>query len=176
MTDPDLVGKALGDFMGSGWVRHLPHCALFIFGAAATLEAESRTGSLEQVEAYARDGGLAALARLLGSTRSSGRTSITTPVPSVRRAKKSGACLRSPRSPDHNSQNGWAENPTISGSKSSSIATSRSTHDSYPTCSPVVADHHSPGKFRCPLKEGNDLDGPARSNGRFQHDGRGSRR
>lgn len=60
MTDPDLVGKALGDFMGSGWVRHLPHCALFIFGAAATLEAESRTGSLEQVEAYARDGGLAA--------------------------------------------------------------------------------------------------------------------
>jgi hypothetical protein len=57
VTDPDLVGKALGDFMGSGWVRHLPHCALFIFGAAATLEAESRTGSLEQVEAYARDGG-----------------------------------------------------------------------------------------------------------------------
>jgi hypothetical protein len=28
VTDPDLVGKALGDFMGSGWVRHLPHCAL----------------------------------------------------------------------------------------------------------------------------------------------------
>jgi Family of unknown function (DUF6042) len=46
--------------MGSGWVRHLPHCALFVFGAAATLEAESRRGSLEQVEAYARDGGLAA--------------------------------------------------------------------------------------------------------------------
>jgi hypothetical protein len=58
VTDPDLVGEALGDFMGSGWVRHLPHCALFIFGAAATLEAESRRGSLQQVEAYARDGGL----------------------------------------------------------------------------------------------------------------------
>src|SRR6266498_5094687 len=74
------------------------------------------------------------------------------------------------------SQNGWAENATISGSKSSNIATSRSTHDSYPTCSPVVADHHSPGKFRWPLKVGNDLDGLARSNGASQHDGRGSRR
>jgi hypothetical protein len=60
VTDHDLVGEALGDFMGSGWVRHLPHCALFIFGAAATLQAEGRTGSLEQVKAYGRDGGLAA--------------------------------------------------------------------------------------------------------------------
>lgn len=60
MTDHDMVGEALGDFMGSGWVRHLPHCALFIFAAAATLQAESRTGSLEQVKAFARDGGLAA--------------------------------------------------------------------------------------------------------------------
>src|SRR6266542_3104163 len=74
------------------------------------------------------------------------------------------------------SQNGWAENATISGSKSSNIATSRSTHDSYPTCLPVVTDHHSPGKFRWPLKVGNDLDGLARSNGASQHDGRGSRR
>src|SRR5512132_1607164 len=101
---------------------------------------------------------------------------MTTPVPSVRRAKKSGACLRSPCSPSQKSQNGWAENPMISGSKSSSIATSRSTHDSYPTCSPVVADHHSPGKFFWPLKDGNDLDGFARSNGTSQHADRGSRR
>lgn len=60
MTDDILVGEALGDFMDSGWMRHLPHCALFIFAAAATLQAEGRAGSLEQVKAFARDGGLAA--------------------------------------------------------------------------------------------------------------------
>ena len=36
MTDHDLVGEAIGDFLGSGWIRHLPHCALFIYTAAAT--------------------------------------------------------------------------------------------------------------------------------------------
>lgn len=37
----DLVGEAIVDFMGSGWMRHLPHCALFIYAAAATLQAEA---------------------------------------------------------------------------------------------------------------------------------------
>ena len=35
----------------------------------------------------------------------------------------------------------------------------RSTHDSNPTSLPVVADQYQPGKFRCPLYDGNDRAG-----------------
>jgi hypothetical protein len=65
-----------------------------------------------------------------------------------RRAKKSGACLPAPPAPRKYSQNGCEEKAVTCLSKSSSIAWSRSNHDSYPTWRPIVADHHRPGQFR----------------------------
>ena len=60
--------------------------------------------------------------RVPPGTRSSGRTSITSAVPSARRAKKSGACRRArPSSPRQCSQNGWDDSPVTAGSKSISI-------------------------------------------------------
>jgi hypothetical protein len=64
------------------------------------------------------------------STWSSGRTSTTTPPPPASRAKKSGACRRWPFSPGQDSQNGCDEKAVTAESKSSIIATSRSTQDS----------------------------------------------
>jgi hypothetical protein len=49
------------------------------------------------------------------------------------------------------SQNGCDENATTSGEKSISLTRSRSSHDSYPTRSLIVDDHHSPEKLRCPM-------------------------
>ena len=73
------------------------------------------------------------------SVRPCGRQSITSAAPPAERAKKSGACEHDlPSGVVHNSQNGWAAMPTTSGSKSSSISQSRSSHDSYPTRNPVV--------------------------------------
>lgn len=90
---------------------------------------------------------------------------MTTAEPSARRAKKSGACdTRSPASSAQRSQNGWDAMPTTAGSKSSNIKLSRSSHDSNPTWPPVVADHHSPLRCRCPLRDVNRT-GRARSSG-----------
>ena len=70
---------------------------------------------------------------------------ITTAEPSASRAKKSGTCRRAADPPaSHLRQNGCDDTATTSGSKSSNITASRSTHDSKPTCSPVVANHHEP--------------------------------
>jgi hypothetical protein len=70
----------------------------------------------------------------LAGIRSSGRTSTTRPLPSARRAKKSGACRRPrPSSSRQCSQNGCEAMPVMSGSKSIAITWSRSSHDSKPT-------------------------------------------
>ena len=59
------------------------------------------------------------------------RTSISTPVPSARRAKKSGAWrLAFPDSLTQCSRIGWDATASTPGSASSAISTSRSTHDS----------------------------------------------
>lgn len=82
---------------------------------------------------------------------SSKRTSMTTADPSTCLAKKSGTCVE----PSFQwKRNGCEATPTTLGEASSSISWSRSSHDSCPTCSPVVANHHIPGKFRCPRKLG----------------------
>lgn len=46
MDRDEIVGSALHDFLESGWMRMLPDSAIDIFGAAATLEAEGRSGEL----------------------------------------------------------------------------------------------------------------------------------
>ena len=95
--------------------------------------------------------------------RSSGRTSTTTPDPFERRAKKSGACRR--RRPSYqDNQNGWEATATTAGSKSISITWSRSSQDSYPTCSPDAANHHQPAKLDIPLANRNERTAGARSN------------
>jgi hypothetical protein len=90
--------------------------------------------------------------------RSIGRQSTTTAVSSSRRANQSGACERTfarlPAVFGQNGQNGCGANATTRGSKPSSMAWSRSSHDSNPTWRPTVADHHNPGKVRCPLNDG----------------------
>lgn len=102
--------------------------------------------------------------------RSSERTSTTRPLPSARRAKKSGACRRSrPSSSCQCSQNGWEAIPVMSGSKSIAITWSRSSHDSKPTWSPVVDDHHEPGKCEAPFAHWNDRTGSAFSNRSVTH-------
>ena len=54
--------------------------------------------------------------------RSTGRQSITTAEPSLRWAKKSGACdTRLPRSTAQHSQNGWDAMPTTAALKSKDI-------------------------------------------------------
>jgi pimeloyl-ACP methyl ester carboxylesterase len=50
-----------------------------------------------------------------------------------------GACRRCSPSCAQINQNGWEENMTTAGSKSSIIATSRSSHDSNPTWASIVA-------------------------------------
>src|SRR5689334_21036551 len=50
----------------------------------------------------------------------------------------------------HTGRDATASTP---GSASSAISTSRSTHDSQPTCSPVRENHHQPGQFRCPRND-----------------------
>jgi hypothetical protein len=48
----------------------------------------------------------------------------------------------------HDNQNGCDAILVTSGDESKAINQSRSSHDSYPTCVAVVADHHNPGKLR----------------------------
>ena len=81
---------------------------------------------------------------------SSARTSITSPVPSARRAKKSGACRRLFAPAGQVSQNGCEEKATTSGEKSRTMTRSRSSQDSNPTRSRKVEDHHCPEKPRRP--------------------------
>ena len=45
-----------------------------------------------------------------------------------------------------------------------------------PTCSPVVANHHRPGRLRCPRNDANPRTGATRSNATFQQPLSGSRR
>lgn len=59
---------------------------------------------------------------------------------------------------------GCDSSPVTSGAKSSSIAWSRSSQDSKPTCPPVVADQYKPGKCRCPRYAGNPRTGSPASN------------
>jgi hypothetical protein len=64
-------------------------------------------------------------------------------LPSDRRAKESGALERDlPSGVVQNSQNGWEEMPTVSGSKSSRMSLSCSSQDSYPTTRLARVDHH----------------------------------
>jgi hypothetical protein len=71
--------------------------------------------------------------------------------------------------PGQCNQNGCEAKPTISRSKSSSIAWSRSSQDSQPTCRPLDADHHQPRKCFCPLAQPKPLTGSASLNATFQH-------
>src|SRR5689334_22952777 len=58
----------------------------------------------------------------------------------------------------------WDATASTPGSASSAISTSRSTHDSQPTCSPVPENHHQPGQFRCPRNDAKPRTGLTRSN------------
>jgi len=63
-----------------------------------------------------------------------------------------------------------------SGSASSDITTSRSSHDSKPTWTPAEENHHRPGKCDCPGNEANPRTGSTCSNPTPQHCDNGSRR
>jgi len=76
----------------------------------------------------------------------------------------SGTTAALPDSLTQCSHIGWDATASTPGSASSAISTSRSTHDSQPTCSPVRENHHQPGQFRCPRNDTKLRTGLTRSN------------
>ena len=101
-----------------------------------------------------------------GSIRSSARTSITTPVPSASRAKKSGACRRLRRPSCQCSQNGCEldrRHRRIKIQQHQVIPLQPGLVTRH--AAPVVASHHQPGKCRWPRDHRNARAGTASSNG-----------
>ena len=107
------------------------------------------------------------------------RTDIDDHPSAVRTARKVVRACRSTRPEAVSAQYshiGCAATPTTSGSASRAISRSRSSQDSWPTSSPVLANHHQPGRFRCPRNQANPRTGKTRSNATHQQRLNGSRR
>ena len=78
--------------------------------------------------------------------------------------------------PVQRSHIGCAATPATPGPAPRAITRSRSSQDSCPTCSPAVANHHRPGRLRCPRNDANPRTAATRSNATFQQPPSGSRR